>query len=384
MSDYSRIVQFHSRYSSSSISGENSSVVAIFSEMENETNVESFQISTQELLNSKLKAIFFGLRYLFVSSGPTKRKFQSCAIFIHNTIPFFSAKYLEKLSARNRLIFFWHNNRRFCIKGTNFRNGQFCNLCAKDGRYFRGVIYRCYRESFLQSLVIYFSERNFRKLIRFNNVSHVVFSGYNKNLLISNGIEDKSIHVIPHFYSGDISKKRIKSSKNIDFIAVGRLDREKGFYELILAWNQVDMSIKGNSTLHIIGDGEDYENIRNLIVDNSVVLHGKQNAIQTRRIAQKCRAGIVPSQCPESFGKTVLEFYSVGLPVIATPSGSLVELVGLLDSKLVCDSIEAKSMAQKIEEFILAAPEYFDLPQQIVEKNFSRKIWADKMRILLQ
>lgn len=371
------ILQIHAEYSSAQISGENSSVQDIFYKLSKAFSIQSMKISTAPLQKSHLKKFFFGFKFLLRNKQIENVASSFDGVFVHNIIPFFPARSLLRIGKRTKLFLFWHNNRRFCIKGTNFREGKNCFACKPENHYLAGILHRCYRNSYSQSLLVSLSENMMRRIVKLNTTKHVVFSEYYSRLLKKQGVLESNIFLVPH----SVPKVEMLLSQKVeerDFLSVGRIDREKGFRELIEAWKMLDESITQNRKLHIVGDGEELEYLKSYAPDN-VEFYGMKKFDEIALISKVCRFAVVPSQCVESFGRVVAEFYSLNMPVISTPQGALKDLVNLLDGKLLSSSISPVDLKVAIEKAIERDIDYKNRPIEIFESYFSEQIWLEKM-----
>ncbi|EHU0375938.1 glycosyltransferase [Vibrio cholerae] len=110
----------------------------------------------------------------------------------------------------------------------------------------------------------------------------------------------------------------IKSQLNQKIVlAVGRLTRQKGFDILLNIWKQ-SKAYENGWKLKIIGDGEERENLCNMIhelgLSESVTLFGKDHNIQKHYIDASL---YVMTSRYEGFGLVIVEAMSHGLPVVS-------------------------------------------------------------------
>ncbi|ACH65117.1 glycosyl transferase, group 1 family [Aliivibrio fischeri MJ11] len=132
----------------------------------------------------------------------------------------------------------------------------------------------------------------------------------------------------------DLPEKSIKIRLGVvpKFGYLGRMSLRKGVITLLSALND---SVNRPFELHLIGDklssdalfDEQYEElIRRLrLKGNLIIEHGfLSNPFE---IVEKCDFMVAPSILPETFGLSVLECLSVGVPVIASNIGAYPELV---------------------------------------------------------
>jgi glycosyltransferase involved in cell wall biosynthesis len=81
--------------------------------------------------------------------------------------------------------------------------------------------------------------------------------------------------------------------------------------------------------LHVVGDGNDINDLKRLAVDDKrIVFYGqKDKEFLREQIWPKIDLLINPSRVEESFGMVIIEAYANGVPVIASDIGALSNLV---------------------------------------------------------
>ena len=116
------------------------------------------------------------------------------------------------------------------------------------------------------------------------------------------------------------TNNKISTLKNKNIISVGRLDKVKGYNDLI------KLFIKLNNkdwTLNIVGDGPEYNNLYNLIkqnnMENNIKLLGFKTPKELNELYKDSSIYIMTS-LEESFGLVLIEAASHGLPIIAYDS----------------------------------------------------------------
>ena len=122
-----------------------------------------------------------------------------------------------------------------------------------------------------------------------------------------------------------------KSSSNFHCIMMGSFEARKGHHYLLTAFSFVLDSLP-NAKLHMYGDGnpQEYKNlvalIQRLKLDDNAFLHNfNSNIMEDLRFSD---ALLVPSQSYESFGLSIIEAMSFGVPVVATNVGGIPEVLG--------------------------------------------------------
>lgn len=92
---------------------------------------------------------------------------------------------------------------------------------------------------------------------------------------------------------------------------------------------------------------------------------------------------VMPSRDYETFGLTIIECLSRGLPVIGMPTGAIPEILSNVDKQLICDKVSANALAKKIEWFYrLSKKEKQKLSQkslEAVKKHYSVEVVGKKL-----
>ena len=105
------------------------------------------------------------------------------------------------------------------------------------------------------------------------------------------------------------------NSKKI--IAVGRLDYQKNFGDLILAWNKIPKDVISEWTLEIWGEGDEYDNLLYLInkLDiKNIHLKGIANNMEDVYLSSSF---LVMSSLFEGLPMVLIEAQSFGLPIVS-------------------------------------------------------------------
>lgn len=165
------------------------------------------------------------------------------------------------------------------------------------------------------------------------------------------GSRVKYIPLSINYYPSD---DELSSLDNKNLIAIGRLEKVKGFEDLIDIMNEVvkqDKDVK----LNIFGDGSLREvlqnKIDNLALSNNITLWGfKDQDFFKEYMTNSCL--YVLTSLEESFGLVVLEAMSYGVPCVMFDSakGSL-ELVNK-DNGYIIKNRDKKKMAQDINNYL--------------------------------
>ena len=133
-------------------------------------------------------------------------------------------------------------------------------------------------------------------------------------------VKPTKVVYIPNFIEEIPNTKSNLQSKQL--ISVGRLDKIKGFSDLIYLFNDFQKE-HTDWTLHIVGEGSEKENLQNKInsinLDKSIILCGNKTSEELEQEYLNSTVYLMTSYS-ESFGLVLIEAASFGLPLIAFDS----------------------------------------------------------------
>ena len=191
--------------------------------------------------------------------------------------------------------------------------------------------------------------------IFFSSSKIITISQYAKKLIQTNYNHFKKDIIIINPYLEKPKQKLVQNRKfnRLKILAISRLEPRKGICELLEALAilkqqnikftaKIATSFEGNfvlSTLNI------YEKLN--LFENVQVIH-KVDEGQKRKLFNEANLFVMPSQDLETFGIILIEAIRSGLPSIGTPAGAIPEILKLVDKRLICKTITAKSISEKI------------------------------------
>ena len=239
---------------------------------------------------------------------------------IHNTWFRLSPSILRALRKRGvPIVATVHNYRMACLNGQFFRDGSICEECI--GRTpLPGVRFGCYRHSVPQSGIIAASVTLGRAASFWQNTvdRFVAMTPFQKDLLVRIGLRPEKIHVKPHF-TADVGKRSAPASESDVILFVGRLGREKGIRNLMLAWKKARPR---NLRLVVIGDGPLRAEIE-ASRPSGVEMIGWASRESVHEHLLSARALVFPSVWYETFGMVLIEAMAASLPIVASDIGGI-------------------------------------------------------------
>lgn len=160
------------------------------------------------------------------------------------------------------------------------------------------------------------------------NADKVISVGHKLANTLKTKYQIDKVTVIPNYIDTDqFQMKPTRDSGDFRFLFVGGLESHKGILELVKAFHMADIA---DASLHIIGSGALKEEIDIYLnknkLDKIIYMHGEVPNDSLPGIYNQSHVYVSVSEY-ETFGVTILEALSCGLPVLFTSSGGSDELV---------------------------------------------------------
>lgn len=228
-----------------------------------------------------------------------------------------------------------------------------------------------------------------------------------KDAMIKEGFPEEKIEVVSHGLDCDKFKQGEKDEilleklgiKETDFVilSVGRLVREKGFYDLFYAVKKLklDRRVKEKENIKclIVGKGPEKEELKiiqdRLGLKNEVTFAGDfpyEDMPKVYNLADIFVLASIPTPTwQEQFGMVLIEAMACGIPVVATKTGAIPEVVG--KEGLLAPPNNWRELTNVIRTLILDKRHRQILAERERErvlKEFERKIVAKKIERVYQ
>ncbi|HVO62063.1 MAG TPA: glycosyltransferase family 4 protein [Terriglobales bacterium] len=252
--------------------------------------------------------------------------FRPDIVHVRNIYHHLSPSILWECRAK-RLPVLYHVNDLKAICPTNalVSHGRPCERC-RGGAFWHVATEGCYCGTKGASLVL-LAEAYVHKWVRTYSkcvTRTVAPSEFVRQKLVENGWAPEKIEVLYHFQ--EVAKKdSSRPERGAPILYFGRLSPEKGIVDLLRA-----MQRNPNIPLVIAGEGPQRFELERLARDlhlHKVTFTGKLDGGDLHRAIATSRFTVFPSHAGEVLGKSILESYAHGKPVIATNLGSRREVV---------------------------------------------------------
>lgn len=166
-----------------------------------------------------------------------------------------------------------------------------------------------------------------------------------------------------------------EESRNIRFLFIGRVMKEKGVEELFKAAKNIK-KIYPEVSFDIVGPMEDdyKERIQSLVRNGIIYYYGYQEDVKP--FIKKCDCFVLPSY-HEGMANTLLESASMGRPLITSRIHGCMEAVKEGESGYLVDVQDAKGLEEKIKEFIKLPynekKKMGEVSRKVMEGTFDKK-----------
>jgi glycosyltransferase involved in cell wall biosynthesis len=250
--------------------------------------------------------------------------FRPDILHVHNWFPMLSPSIILEADASGiSVVQTLHNFRMICANGLLYRKGSVCTDCIGKSFPVDGILHGCYRGSRIGSAVVTSAYAYHRLAHTWDHVDlFIAVSNFQREVLVRGGLPPEKLVVKPNFVIPPIWNSENKACDYALF--VGRLSPEKGIKTLLDAWNSGIPPLR----LKICGDGPMSEEVRSAATKNTSIEYlGLQPPEMVYHEMANAKFLVFPSEWYETFGRTVVEAFSQGTPVLAADLGGIRELV---------------------------------------------------------
>ncbi|WP_432772907.1 glycosyltransferase family 4 protein [Francisella salimarina] len=317
-----KILIVHNRYQSNNIGGEDivyDNELKSLRELYGEDNVLAYQVSNDHISKfSLLFGIWFSRKH-YRNIKKIVRDNNIDIVHVHNFFPLLTPSVFKAAKKSGaKVVHTLHNYRLWCISGILYRDGfGACELCTKSKLPIFGIKNKCYRKSRLQSLVAQVAFSFYKLFKMFKNIDYYfVLTDFQRQKVKELGISNHKIILKPNSISLAVDQYIQKTKQN--YIYVGRLEESKGIFELLDTWSSLDDKF----VLTVVGDSPDSDEIINKYSSKNIIFKGKCTREETLSLISQSKYLIQPALLYETFGLTIIEAMSFGVPVIGFDIGT--------------------------------------------------------------
>jgi len=215
------------------------------------------------------------------------------------------------------------NYRLLCVNSFLFREDRVCEECIGRMVPWPGVMHACYRDSRAGSAVVagmigfHKMLGTWKKKVR----TYIAVSEFAREKYIVGGLPAEKIVVRPNFLS---QSPTICGGGGGYALYVGRLSPEKGIAAMLEAWQAAENPLP----LKVAGDGPLKEMVIAAAQKSSAIEYmGPKSLPEVLELMGHAEFLVFPSQWYETMGRTIMEAFGVGTPVIAAKIGGPASMV---------------------------------------------------------
>jgi glycosyltransferase involved in cell wall biosynthesis len=301
------------------------------------------------------------------------RREQPRVMHCTNTFPLISPAAYDAARAEGvAVIQSLHNYRLLCLNSLFLRDGRACEDCLGKAVPWPGVLHKCYRENRSASAVVasMLTYHRARGTYRNKVDVYIALTEFARRKFLEAGFKSEQIVVKPNFLSTDPGMGQGRGGYAV---FVGRLSTEKGVTPLLNAWTRGPLPVP----LKIIGDGPMAEQVRQAAAGGAIEWLGRRPLDEVLRVIGDAAFLILPSICYETFGRTIIEAYSRGTPVIVSRQGALAELVDDGRTGLLFEPGNAEDLAARVRQ-LGSDPALLERMRQEARQEFEQKYTAER------
>jgi glycosyltransferase involved in cell wall biosynthesis len=210
-----------------------------------------------------------------------------------------------------------HNYRLMCVNSLFFRDQHVCVECMGRLLPWRGVLHACYRDSRAASAVVagmvgvHRLAGTWRNLIK----TYIAVSEFAREKYVAGGFSQEKIVVKPNFIHPTPSPG---AGGGGYALYVGRLSPEKGIATMLEAWK----SARSPIPLKVVGEGP----LAELVIAAGracpkIEYMGSKSLPKVLDLMRMAEFLVFPSEWYETMGRTIMEAFAVGTPVVASNIG---------------------------------------------------------------
>jgi len=206
-------------------------------------------------------------------------------------------------------------------------NGNICEECM--GKFFYKCIFkRCFKGSLIKSFILasalFFRLKFYNPIQLIDGFVFVSWFSYNQHLKYMPNL-NKSDTIVLYNFNPITPKTKVDKYSRKYFLYLGRLSHEKGLLTLIMAFSRLkDVKLK------IVGKGPQETFLKDTVYKtdiNNIEFVGFKSGDELKSIISNASFNIVPSEWWENNPLSIIEAYSVGVPVIGAKIGGIPEII---------------------------------------------------------
>jgi len=297
---------------------------------------------------------------------------------VHNTFPLLSPSIFHATKGlHTATVLTLHNYRTFCASGIPMHDDVPCTECLDTQSVSPALKYGCYRKNRLVTLPLATMIALHRRVKTWERHvdAFIALSDFQRDKMVKAGLPARNIHIKPPFYVNPPSPLPWEERES-KVVFVGRLGMEKGLNILIDAWKHWGSQAP---QLEIVGDGPERVSLQKSVkgngIEDKISFLGQLPFLEVQKRLRLARLLVLPSVCFEGFPMTIIEAFSLGVPVAASDIGPLPNIVKGGESGILFKAGDALSLCHTMKEIWDRSDRLSSLGQG-ARQEFDRKYTA--------
>jgi glycosyltransferase involved in cell wall biosynthesis len=269
-----------------------------------------------------------------------------------NTFPLLSPSIYHAAKAEGvPVVQALRNYRLLCPSAVLFREGRICESCLGRRFAWPSIVHGCYHGNRMQTTVAAVTTAWHHLRGTWGDAVDLYYAPteFARRRFVAAGMPAHRIGVKPNFVDPDPG---LRENGGEYAVFVGRHAPEKGTATLVEAWRRLDTPL----SLRFVGDGPlTDEVVAATRVDPRIEWLGPRSPSEVVEIMGNAALFVMPSLWYETFGRTIIEAFAVGTPVVATRLGAMAELVRDEETGLLAAPGDPVDFAGKIQRILDSA-----------------------------
>lgn len=223
-----------------------------------------------------------------------------------------------------RIVMSVRNYRLVCPNALLYVHHEICTKCIGKTIPYPALLKKCYRDSFgaTATAVAMLATHNMLQTWKYKVDGFIAVSDFVHRQLELGGINPDKIFTRYNYVPETPEPVALKGDH---FLYVGRLSVEKGISVMLDSFNSPELR---HQKLRIIGTGPLLAQVESAAAANPNIIYlGSLPYSEASQEMSQAKCLIFPSQWHEPFGRTIIESFSVGTPVIGSRQGGVTELI---------------------------------------------------------
>lgn len=294
---------------------------------------------------------------------------------VTNSFPLISPSVLREAHKQGvAVVQALQNYRLICPGAYLMRDNRPCHDCLDKTIPWPAIRHRCYRDSLAAStavtsmVVLHRALGTWRKHVDL----FITPTEFSRQRLIEGGFPAEKVAVK---FNTVTPTPPVGTGERQHVVFVGRLSPEKGISTLLDAWN-LDPQLP---PLKIIGDGPLASQVEKVSKqDARIEWLGHLDLSELHPLVGSAKALIMPSVWYETFGRTTIEAFASGTPVIASNLGAMQELVVEGHTGHLFEPGNANDLREKLHKFLALSPETHQEMRDAARSQFEANFTAEQ------